>query len=82
MPAELIKAGGTSICSEIRKFINSIWNKEKMPVLWKVSIIVHIYKKADKTDSSNYSGITSIKYVHNFIQDPVVKVDLIYIGNY
>jgi hypothetical protein len=29
--AELIKAGDTAICSEIRKFINSIWNKEKMP---------------------------------------------------
>jgi hypothetical protein len=28
--AELIKAGGTTICSEIRKFINSVWNKKKM----------------------------------------------------
>jgi len=47
-----------------------------------VSIIVPIYKKADKTDSSNYSGITSINYVHSFIQHPLVKVDLISIRNY
>ena len=31
MPAELIKAGGTKIRSETRKFINSKWNKEEMP---------------------------------------------------
>jgi hypothetical protein len=47
-----------------------------------VSIIVPIYKKADKTDSSNYSGSTYINYVHNFIQHPLVKVDLISTGNY
>ena len=26
IPAELIKAGGRTICSEIQKLINSIWN--------------------------------------------------------
>jgi hypothetical protein len=29
--AELIKAGGSKICSEIHKLINSIWNKEEWP---------------------------------------------------
>jgi hypothetical protein len=28
MPAELFKSGGTTIFSEIRKFINSVWNKD------------------------------------------------------
>jgi hypothetical protein len=28
IPAELIKAGGSEICSEIQKLINSVWNKE------------------------------------------------------
>jgi hypothetical protein len=31
IPAELIKAGGRRICSEIHKLINSIWNKEELP---------------------------------------------------
>ena len=31
IPAELIKAGGSKICSEIHKIINSIWNKEELP---------------------------------------------------
>jgi len=29
--AELIKAGGRTICLEIHKFITSIWKKEKLP---------------------------------------------------
>ena len=31
IPAEYIKAGGTSIHSAIHNFINCIWNKEKLP---------------------------------------------------
>jgi hypothetical protein len=30
IPATLIKAGGMTICSEIHKLINSIWNKKKL----------------------------------------------------
>jgi hypothetical protein len=29
--AELIQAGGKTVCSEIHKLINSIWNKEELP---------------------------------------------------
>ena len=47
--AELIKAGGRTICSEIHKLINSIWNKEDLPEDWKESIVAPIYKKGDKT---------------------------------
>jgi hypothetical protein len=35
IPAELIKAGGRTIRSEIHKLINSICNKEKLPEQWK-----------------------------------------------
>jgi hypothetical protein len=37
IPAELIKAGGSKICSEIHKLVNSIWNKEELPDQWKES---------------------------------------------
>jgi hypothetical protein len=31
IPAELIKAGGRTIRSEIHKLNNSIWNKQELP---------------------------------------------------
>ena len=58
IPAELIKAGDRTICSEIHKLMISIWNEEELPEEWKESIIVPIYKKGDKTDCSNYRGIS------------------------
>jgi len=58
IPAELIKAGGRTICLEIHKLINSIWEKEKLSEEWKESIIIPIHKKGDKTDCSNYRGIS------------------------
>ena len=58
--AELIKAGGRTICLEIHKLITSIWKKDKLPKEWKESIIVPIRKKGDKTDCNNYKGISLV----------------------
>ena len=69
--AELLQAGGRTICSEIHKFINSIWNKEVLPEEWKESIVVPVYKKCDKTDCSNYRGLlllpTTYKILSNIL---------------
>jgi hypothetical protein len=54
----LIQAGDESLRSEIHKLINTIWNKRKLPDQWKESTIVPIYKTDDKTDGSNYSGMS------------------------
>jgi len=48
IPAEMIKARGTTICLEIHKLINSIWKKEKLLEEWKESFIVPIHKKGIK----------------------------------
>jgi hypothetical protein len=69
IPTELIQGGGETLQPEIRKHINSIWSKEEFPDQWKESIIVPIYKKRDKTDCSNYRGISllSNSYILNNI---------------
>ena len=69
IPAELIKAGGKTICSEIHKLIISFWNKEELPEEWKETIIVCIYKKADKRDCSNYRGISLMPAMYKILSN-------------
>jgi hypothetical protein len=69
IPAELIKAGGRIIRSEIRKRIISIWNKEELPEEWKESVIVSIYKKGDETDCSNYRGISLLSTAYRILSN-------------
>jgi hypothetical protein len=69
IPAELIKAGGRIIRSEIHKLIISIWNKEELPEEWKESVIVTIYKKGDKTDCSNYRGISLLSTTYKILSN-------------
>ena len=44
------------LCSEIHKLINSIWNKEELPVEWRESITLLVYKIGDKTECGNFGG--------------------------
>jgi hypothetical protein len=48
-----------------------IWNKEELPHQWKESIVLPIHKKGDKTECSNYQGIsllpTSYKILSNIL---------------
>ena len=65
IPAELIKAGGRTICYEIRKLIISIWNKEELPE----ESIVPIYEKGKKTDCSNYRGISLLPTTYKILSN-------------
>jgi len=78
IPAELITAGGRTICYEIHKLINSIWNKELSGEY--ESILSPIYKKGAKTDYSE-RHITFVHYLQNFIQHPAVKLNSTCRGN-
>jgi hypothetical protein len=69
IPAELIKAGGRIIRSEIHKLIISIWNKEELPEEWKESVIVPIYMKGDKTDCNNYRGISLLSTTYKILSN-------------
>jgi len=65
----LIKAGGRTIRYEIHKLIISIWNKEELPEEWKESIVVPVYKKGDKTDCSNYRGISLLPTTYKILSN-------------
>jgi hypothetical protein len=58
IPAELFNAEGRTICSELHKFVNSVWNKEELPVQWKELVTLPIYGKGDETGCSNYWGLS------------------------
>jgi hypothetical protein len=44
IPAEMIQAGGETLCSEIHKLIKLIWNKEELPHQWKVNCGTYMQK--------------------------------------
>jgi len=69
IPAELIKAGGRTIHYEIHNLIIFIWNNEKLPEQWKELIIVPIYKKGNKTDCSNYRGISLLPTTYKILSN-------------
>ena len=67
IPAELIKAGGRITRFEIHTLIISVSNKEELPEKWKKSVMVPICKKGDKTDCSNYRGISHLPTTYKIL---------------
>jgi hypothetical protein len=61
---------GETLHSEINKLIKLVWNKE-LPHQRKESIFIRTHKEGDKTDCSNYQGIsvmsTSYKILPNIL---------------
>jgi hypothetical protein len=47
----------------------SILNKEELPDQWKESIIVPVHKKGDKTDCSNYRGISLLSTLYKILSN-------------
>jgi hypothetical protein len=69
IPAEMIKAGCRTIISQIHKLMNSVWNKEELTEQWKESVIVPVYKKGDKTDCSDYRGISLFSATYKILSN-------------
>jgi hypothetical protein len=57
IPAKLVWVGGETLRSEIHEVIKLIWNKENCLTSRK-SQLLHLFPKGNKTDSSNYRGIS------------------------
>jgi hypothetical protein len=65
--AELVKARGRTVRFEIHELTHSIWNMEELLGEWKESIIVPVYKKGDKTDCSNYRGLSHLSTTYKIL---------------
>jgi hypothetical protein len=71
IPAELSQAVGEILRSEIDELITLIWSKEELRHQWKESTVIPIHKTGDKTNCSNYRGVsllsTSYKILSNVL---------------
>jgi len=74
IPAEL-RQGISIIRYKMHKLVNStsIWNKEELLEEWKESIIVLVYKKGDKTDCSDYRGISLFPTMYKILSNIVLS---------
>jgi hypothetical protein len=63
---------GETFHSETLKLIKLIWKKE-LPHQWKESIVVPIHKKGDKTDCSNYRGISLLPTLYKIVSSIVLS---------
>ena len=79
IPAELTTAEGRTSRSGIHKLITFIWNKEELSEEWTESIMVPIGKKGDKTDCSNYRGLshspTTYKILSNILLSSLTQYE-------
>jgi hypothetical protein len=80
IPAELIKAGGEKLYSEIHRLICCNWNKKELPQQWKESIILPIYKKGDKTDYNNYRGISILSTAYKILSNILLARLTLYVN--
>ncbi|KAK9881036.1 hypothetical protein WA026_014379 [Henosepilachna vigintioctopunctata] len=57
IPNELLKYGGEILISQITSLSNKILLGQKVPTAWKTSSIIPMFKRGDKKEPKNYTGI-------------------------
>ena len=65
--AELLQAAGPHMIHRIQELILNIWRSDKMPNEWNKPIICPIYKKGEKTECSNYRGISLLNTAYKIL---------------
>ena len=60
---ELIKYGGNTMYEMLLTLFNLDRNNEYVPTYWREGLIVSLFKKGDREDPGNYSGITLLSVI-------------------
>jgi hypothetical protein len=58
----------------IQEIILNIWRSEKMPNEWIKSIICSIYKKGEKSERSNYRGISLLNTTYKILATAINNI--------
>ena len=82
IPAELFKYGGNELVKHLHTIIKDIWQKEKMPTEWNVSIICPIYRKGDIMECSSYIGVSLLNTAYKILFAKISPFPENIIGNY
>ncbi|XP_073814500.1 uncharacterized protein [Musca autumnalis] len=67
LPAELFKTGGDTLIRCMHQLVSTIWQEERVPDDWNVSILCPVHKKGDKTVCSNYRGISLLPIAYKIV---------------
>lgn len=73
IPAELLKAAGSSFNRAFHLLLTKIWMEEEMPKEWNTSIICPIHKKGDRKACSNYRGISLLNIAYKIFASIVCE---------
>ena len=65
--AENIKYGGKVLRKEIMKLIKDILLQERMPEVWRKSMIVPWYKEGEIKECKNYTGLTLLDVIYKIM---------------
>jgi hypothetical protein len=61
---ELLKYGSSTLKNRLIQLLYDIWNVGRIPKEWKQPVINNIYKKGDKSQCTNYTGISLLNSVY------------------
>jgi len=54
----MLKYGGTELTLQLTQLFQKIFKLDTIPIAWKQSTIIPLFKKGSKTNPDNYRGIT------------------------
>ncbi|XP_073832850.1 uncharacterized protein [Musca autumnalis] len=67
LPAELFKTGDDDLIRSMHQVVSTIWQEERVPDDWNLSILCPVHKKGDKTVCSKYRGISLLPIAYKIV---------------